>query len=138
MAESELIAGLDLGTTKVCAIVAERTEDGLDIIGFGSVPSKGLKKGVVVNIESTVEAIKAAVAQAETMAGCEIATVFAGIAGSHVRALNNEGVAAISAREVSESDVQRVLEQSRAIPMPGDRQIIHVLPQEYIDRKSVV
>lgn len=132
MAESELIAGLDLGTTKVCAIVAERTEDGLDIIGFGSVPSKGLKKGVVVNIESTVEAIKAAVAQAETMAGCEIATVFAGIAGSHVRALNNEGVAAISAREVSESDVQRVLEQSRAIPMPGDRQIIHVLPQEYM------
>ena len=84
MAENEIIAGLDLGTTKVCAIVAEHTADGLDIIGIGSVPAKGLRKGVVINIESTVQAIKAAIAQAETMAGVEINTVYAGVAGSHV------------------------------------------------------
>jgi cell division protein FtsA len=132
MADSELIAGLDLGTTKVCAIVGERVDDGIDIIGIGTAPSKGLKKGVVVNIESTVAAIKAAVEQAETMAGCEIGTVFAGIAGSHVRGINTEGVAAITDREVRDSDVQRVLEQSKAIPLPSDRQVIHVLPQEYI------
>ena len=132
MAESELIAGIDLGTTKVCAIVGERVDDGIDIIGIGSAPCKGLKKGVVVNIESTVAAIKAAVEQAETMAGCEIGTVFAGIAGSHVRGINTEGVAAIADREVRDSDVARVLEQSKAIPLPSDRQVIHVLPQEYI------
>ncbi len=132
MSDNEIIAGLDLGTTKVCAIVAEVTDDGLDIIGIGSVPSKGLRKGVVVNIESTVHAIKAAIEQAETMAGVEIASVYAGIAGSHVRGMNQEGVAAISTREVSEEDVRRVLEQAKAIPLPGDRQVIHVLPQEYI------
>ncbi len=132
MNQTEIIAGLDLGTTKVCAIVAERTEDGLDIIGIGSVPSKGLKKGVVVNIESTVQAIRASIEQAETMAGVEIGTVYAGIAGSHVRGMNKEGVAAISTREVSREDVHRVLEQAKAIPLPGDRQVIHVLPQEYV------
>ena len=132
MADNELIAGLDLGTTKVCAIVGEKVDDGIDIIGIGQVPSKGLKKGVVVNIEATVQAIRAAIEQAETMAGCEIGTVYAGIAGSHVRGMNKEGVAAIAEREVTEADVQRVLEQSKAIPLPGDRQVIHVLPQEYI------
>src|SRR5687768_8935399 len=132
MAENEIIAGLDLGTTKVCAIVAEQTEDGLDIIGIGSVPSKGLKKGVVVNIESTVQAIKAAIEQAETMAGCEIRTVFAGIAGSHVRGMNHEGVAAIHNREVDSRDVERVLEQAKAGPMASDRQVLHVIPQEFI------
>jgi len=132
MADNEIIAGLDLGTTKVCAIVAEQTDDGIDIIGIGSVPSKGLKKGVVVNIESTVQAIRAAIEQAETMAGVEIGTVYAGIAGSHVRGVNQEGVAAISSREVTQTDVDRVLEQAKAIPLPGDRQVIHVLPQEYI------
>jgi len=132
MAENEIIAGLDLGTTKVCAIVAEQTDEGLDIIGIGSVPSKGLKKGVVVNIESTVQAIRAAVEQAETMAGVEINTVYAGIAGSHVRGMNQEGVAAIANREVSQEDVRRVLEQAKAVPLPGDRQVLHVLPQEYI------
>ncbi len=132
MAENEIIAGLDLGTTKVCAIVAEQTEEGIDIIGIGSVPSRGLKKGVVVNIESTVQAIRAAIEQAETMAGVQIGTVFAGIAGSHVRGVNQEGVAAISAREVSNEDVARVLEQAKAFPLSGDRQVIHVLPQEYI------
>ncbi len=132
MSDNEIIAGLDLGTTKVCAIVAEVTDDGLDIIGIGSVPSKGLRKGVVVNIESTVQAIKAAIDQAETMAGVEIASVYAGIAGSHVRGINQEGVAAIATREVSDEDVRRVLEQAKAIPLPGDRSVIHVLPQEYI------
>ncbi len=132
MAENEIIAGLDLGTTKVCAIVAEQTDDGLDIIGIGSVPARGLKKGVVVNIESTVQAIRAAVEQAETMAGVEINTVYAGIAGSHVRGMNQEGVAAIGNREVASEDVSRVLEQAKAVPLPGDRQVLHVLPQEYI------
>jgi len=132
MAHNELIAGLDLGTTKVCAIVGEQVEDGIDIIGIGSAPSKGLKKGVVVNIEATVQAIRAAIDQAETMAGCKITSVYAGIAGSHVRGLNKEGVAAITDREVTDSDVRRVLEQSKAIPLPSDRQVIHVLPQEYI------
>jgi cell division protein FtsA len=140
MADNELIAGLDLGTTKVCAIVGEQVDDGIDIIGIGSVPSKGMKKGVVVNIESTVQAIRAAIDQAETMAGCQIGTVYAGIAGSHVRGLNKEGVAAISEREVTEADVRRVLEQSKAIPLPSDRQVIHVLPQEYIvdDQDGIV
>lgn len=132
MSENEIIAGLDLGTTKVCAIVAEVTDEGLDIIGIGSVPSKGLRKGVVVNIESTVQAIRAAIEQAETMAGVEIASVFAGIAGSHVRGMNKDGVAAIATREVSEEDVRRVLEQAKAIPLPGDRHVCHVLPQEFI------
>ena len=132
MAESEIIAGLDLGTTKVCAIVAELTDEGLDIIGIGSVPSKGLKKGVIVNIESTVQAIRAAVEQAETMAGVEINTVYAGIAGSHVRGMNQDGVAAIGSREVATEDVTRVLDQAKAVPLPGDRQVLHVLPQEYI------
>ncbi|MGF1464874.1 MAG: cell division protein FtsA [Sandaracinaceae bacterium] len=130
--QGAIIAGLDLGTTKVCAIVAEVTDDGVDIIGIGSVPSKGLRKGVVVNIESTVQAIRAAIEQAETMAGVEIDTVYAGIAGSHVRGLNQDGVAAIATREVSTEDVRRVLEQAKAIPLPGDRQVLHVLPQEYI------
>ena len=132
MADSEIIAGLDLGSTKVCAIVAEQTDEGLDIIGIGFVPSKGLKKGVIVNIESTVQAIRAAVEQAETMAGVEINTVYAGVSGSHVRGMNQEGVAAIGNREVSLEDVSRVLDQAKAVPLPGDRQVLHVLPQEYI------
>lgn len=132
MAQSEIIAGLDLGTTKVCAIVAELTDDGIDIIGVGSVPAKGLKKGVVVNIEATVQAIEAAVEQAETMAGVDIHTVYAGIAGSHVRGLNKEGFVGIQSREVSQFDVERVLEQAKAIKLESDRQVLHVLPQEFI------
>ncbi len=130
--ETEVIAGLDLGTTKVSVIVAEQTDDGVDIIGIGSVPSHGLKKGVVVNIDATVRAIRTAIEQAETMSGIKINTVYAGIAGSHVTGLNKEGVAAISNREVTQTDVDRVLEQAKAIPLPGDRQVLHVLPQEYI------
>lgn len=130
--EGEIIAGLDLGTTKVCAIVGEVTDDGIDIIGVGSVPSKGLRRGVVVNIETTVQAIRAAIDQAESMAGVTINSVYAGISGSHVQGLNKEGVAAIANREVTQDDVQRVLEQARAFPLSSDRQVIHVLPQEYI------
>lgn len=132
MAENQLIAGLDLGTSKVCAIVAEQNEDGLDVVGIGSVPSKGLKKGVIVNIESTVQAIRSAVDQVETMAGCEVGVVYAGIAGSHVRGMNKEGFVAVSDREVGDADVRRVLEQARAIPLKNDGQVIHVLPQEYV------
>lgn len=130
--EGEIIAGLDLGTTKVCAIVGEVTDDGIDIIGVGSVPSKGLRRGVVVNIETTVQAIRAAIEQAESMAGVEIGSVYAGISGSHVQGLNKEGVAAIMNREVTQEDVKRVLDQARAFPLSSDRQVIHVLPQEYI------
>lgn len=132
MVHNEIIAGLDLGTTKVCAIVGEMAEDTLDVIGVGTVPSRGLKKGVVVNIESTVQAIRSAIEQAEAMAGCSIQTVYAGIAGSHIRGMNQEGIAAISSREVTSQDVERVLEQAKAIPLPSDRQVIHVLPQEYV------
>ncbi len=132
MAENQLIAGLDLGTSKVCAIVAEQNEDGLDVVGIGSVPSKGLKKGVIVNIESTVQAIRSAVDQVETMAGCEVGVVYAGIAGSHVRGMNKEGFVAVSDREVGDTDVRRVMEQCRAIPLKNDGQVIHVLPQEYV------
>lgn len=130
--ENEVIAGLDLGTTKVSVIVAEQTDDGVDIIGIGSVPSNGLKKGVVVNIDATVRAIKQAIEQAETMSGIKINTVYAGIAGSHVTGFNKEGVAAISNREVTQADVDRVLEQAKAIPLPSDRQVLHVLPQEFL------
>jgi cell division protein FtsA len=130
--DNEVIAGLDLGSTKVSVIVAEQNDDGVDIIGIGSVPCIGLKKGIVVNIDATVRAIKAAIEQAETMSGVKINTVYAGIAGSHVTGMNKEGVAAIANREVAQSDIDRVLEQARAIPLPGDRQVLHVLPQEYI------
>ena len=116
MATGDIIAGLDLGTTKVCAIVAEQTEDGLDVIGVGSVPCTGLRKGVVVNIESTVQAVQAAVEQAATMAGVEINAVYAGIAGSHVRGMNTQRVAAIQTREVSRGDVMRVLENDPRAP----------------------
>lgn len=129
--ENEIIAGLDLGTTKVCAIVAEVTDDGLDIIGVGSVPSRGLRRGVVVNIDSTMQAIRGAVEQAQTMAGVQIDSVYAGMSGSHVQGLNKEGVAAINTREVTADDVARVLEQARAIPLASDREVIHVLPQDY-------
>ncbi len=132
MAENELIAGLDLGSTKVCAIVAEETEDGIDVVGIGSVPCRGLKKGVVVNIESTVQAIRSAVDQVETMAGCQVGVVYAAIAGSHIRGMNKDGFVAISDREVSDHDVRRVLEQCRAIPLGGAAQVIHVLPQDYV------
>jgi len=131
----ELVVGLDVGTTKICAIIGEPKPGGaLDIIGVGNAPSRGLRRGIVVNIDSTVEAIKQAVAEAEQMAGVEVAGVYAGIAGGHVRSLNSRGVVAISGREreVSALDVERAVEAARAINVPQDREIIHVLPQTFM------
>ncbi len=127
-----LIVGLDIGTTKICAIIGNLTDDGLDIVGIGTSPSKGLRKGVVINIESTVEAIQKAIREAELMAGCEIKTVFAGIAGGHIKGFNSQGVIAIKNREVTSDDVRRVIDAAKAIAIPMDREVIHILPQEFI------
>src|SRR5215471_1206575 len=131
----ELVAGLDVGTTKSCCVIAEWSPLGsLDIVGVGMSPCRGLRKGVVVNIDSTVESIKQAVSEAEEMAGAEIASVLAGIAGGHIRGLNSRGVVAVSGkhREVSQHDVERALDAARAINLPQDREVIHVLPQTYV------
>jgi cell division protein FtsA len=130
--KDNLIVGLDIGTTKVCAIVAELCDDGLDIVGIGTSPSYGLRRGVVVNIDATVESIRKAVEEAELMAGCEITTVFAGIAGGHIKGFNSHGIVAIKGREVSELDIKRVVEQARAVSIPLDREVIHILPQEFV------
>ena len=130
--QEELIVGLDIGTTKICAVVGEITDDGIHIIGTGSHPSLGLRKGVIVNIESTIESIKKAIEDAEIMAGCEITNVYAGIAGSHMKGFNSHGIIAINGPEVTQNDVHRVLEAARAVAIPMDREVIHVLPQEYI------
>jgi len=129
----EVIVGLDIGTTKVCCIVGERTEGGIDIIGIGSAPSQGLRKGVVVNIESTVASIRKAVDEAELMAGCSIGNVYAGIAGGHIRGFNSRGIVAVGKdREVSDMDIERVIDAARAVAIPLDREVIHILPQEYV------
>ncbi len=131
--EKNLIVGLDVGTSKVVAIVGEITpEGGVEIIGIGSHPSRGLKKGVVVNIESTVHSIQRAVEEAELMAGCQIHSVYAGIAGSHIRSLNSHGIVAIRDKEVTPSDVERVIDAARAVAIPADQKILHILPQEFI------
>ena len=131
--EQNMIVGLDIGTSKVVAIVAEVTVDNeLEIIGIGSHPSRGLKKGVVVNIESTVQSIQRAVEEAELMAGCQINSVYAGIAGSHVRGMNSHGIVAIKDGEVNENDVERVIDAARAVAIPADQKVLHVLPQEFI------
>jgi len=131
--EKNLIVGLDIGTSKVVAIVGEISPDGeIGIIGIGSHPSRGLKKGVVVNIESTVQSIQRAVEEAELMAGCQIHSVFAGIAGNHIRSLNSHGIVAIRDKEVSNADVERVIDAARAVAIPADQKILHILPQEFI------
>ena len=130
--KTNVIVGLDLGTTKTCVIVGEITDQGIDIIGIGSYPSEGLRKGVVVNIDSTVEAIKKAVDEAEHMSGCEISSVYAGIAGGHIKGQNSLGIVAVKGREVDEEDVQRAIEASKAIAIPTDREILHTLPQNFI------
>src|SRR5690242_2686810 len=122
----EIIVGLDIGTTKIAALTGLVGDDGIDIIGVGTHPLTGLRKGVVVNIDATVASIRHAIEEAEHMAGCDITQVYAGIAGSHVRASNSHGTHAIKDREVRESDIARVLETARAIPLPQDREIIHV------------
>lgn len=131
--ERNLIVGLDIGTSKVVALVGEiRPDNSIEIIGLGSHPSRGLKKGVVVNIESTVQSIQRAVEEAELMAGCEIHSVYAGIAGSHVRSLNSHGIVAIRNKEVTAEDVDRVIDAARAVAIPADQKILHILPQEFI------
>ena len=131
--DQNLIVGLDIGTSKICAIVADPGGDGgVEIVGIGSSPSKGLKKGVVVNIESTVQSIQRAVEEAELMAGCQIDSVFAGIAGSHIRSLNSHGIVAIRDKEVQQADVDRVIDAAKAVAIPADQKMLHVIPQEFI------
>lgn len=131
--DKNLIVGLDIGTSKVAAIVGEISDDrGIEIIGIGYHPSRGLKKGVVVNIESTVQSIQRAVEEAELMAGCQINSVYAGIAGGHIRSLNSHGIVAIRDKEVVAGDVERVIDAARAVAIPADQKILHILPQEFI------
>nr|HID59903.1 cell division protein FtsA [Desulfobacterales bacterium] len=128
----ELIVGLDIGTTKICAVVGEVTANGIDIVGVGSHPSIGLRKGVVVNIESTVNSIKKAIEEAEIMAGCEITSVYAGIAGGHIKGFNSQGIIAVKGGEVTQHDIKRVIDAAQAIAIPTDREVIHTIPQEFI------
>lgn len=130
--KGDVIVGLDIGTTKICAVVGGVTDTGVDIVGIGSHPSDGLRKGVVVNIESTVNSIKGAVEEAELMSGFEIGSVFTGIAGGHIKGFNSHGVVAVKGREVDENDVKRSVEAAKAIAVPLDREVLHVLPQHYI------
>ncbi|MEZ5536978.1 MAG: cell division protein FtsA [Thiolinea sp.] len=131
--EQNTIVALDIGTSKVVALVGAITDEGtLEIIGIGSYPSRGLKKGVVVNIESTIQSIQRAVEEAELMSGMQIESVYVGIAGSHVRSLNSHGIVAIKDKEVTAFDVDRVMDAARAVAIPADQRILHVLPQEYV------
>jgi cell division protein FtsA len=127
-----IIVGLDIGTSKICSAVGEMTEHGVEIIGIGSHGSLGMRKGVVINIDNTVASIKKAVEEAALMAGCEINTVFTGIAGSHIKAFNSHGVVAVKTREVTQRDLDRVLEAAKAVAIPTDQEVVHVLPQDYI------
>lgn len=128
----ELIVGLDIGTTKICAIIAEVIDNNVNIIGVGTNPSNGLKKGVVVNIESTVDSIRRAMDGAEEMAGCEISTVVVGIAGSHIKGFNSPGIVRIKNREIRQDDIDRVIDAARAVNLSQNQEIIHVLPQEFM------
>lgn len=129
----DLMVGIDIGTSKVVTIVGEVTNDNkLNIVGVGSHPSQGLKRGVVVNIESTVQSIQRSVEEAELMAGCQIYSAYTGIAGNHIRSLNSHGIVAIRDREVAQSDVDRVIDAAKAVAMPADQKILHILPQEFI------
>lgn len=130
---NELIVGLDIGTTKICAIVGElQPEGGVDIVGIGTSPSRGLRKGVVINIETTVNSIKRAIEEAEMMAGCEIKSVYVGIAGGHIKGINSHGIVAVKEKEVRQNDIRRVIDAARAVVIPLDREVIHILPQEFI------
>jgi cell division protein FtsA len=127
-----LVVGLDIGTTKICTVVGEVVEGEVNIIGLGTHPSKGLRKGVVINIESTVQSIKKAVEEAELMAGSHITSVYAGIAGGHIKGINSHGVIAVKNREIGPNDVKRVIDAASAVAIPMDREVIHIIPQEFI------
>ena len=131
--QGQLIVGLDIGTSKVVAIVGVVTADeNIEIVGLGSHPSRGMKKGVVINIESTVQSIQRAIEEAELMSGCDIHSVHVGIAGSHIHSLNSHGIVAVRDKEVAEADLERVIDAARAVAVPSDQKILHILPQEYI------
>lgn len=130
--KNNLIVGLDIGTYKVCAVVGEMGEHGVEIIGVGIHPSNGLRKGVVINIESTVNSIKRAIEEAEIMAGCEIHSAFTGIAGGHIKGFNSHGVVAVKNKEIAKGDIDRVIDAAKAVAIPMDREILHILPQEYL------
>jgi cell division protein FtsA len=130
--KSELLVGLDIGTSKVAAVVGDLNDGTLSVIGIGCVPADGLRKGVVVNIDATVHAIEQAIKEAEVTAGCEIHSVFANVGGGHIRGFNSHGVVAVRNREVDQSDVDRVLDAARAVALPSDRDILHVLPQDFV------
>ena len=132
MAKQEFLVALDIGTTKICAIVGQVTETGLDIVGIGTRPSTGLRKGAVINIDSTVEGIQRAIEEAELMAGCEITQVYVGVAGNHVRSFNSSGVVSVKNKEIDHDDVARVIDAAKAIAIPADRQVIDVIPQDFI------
>jgi cell division protein FtsA len=127
-----VIVGLDIGTSKVNALVGEIKSDGIEIIGLGVQPSLGLKRGVVVNIDATVDSIQRAVAEAEAMAGFPVRSVYTGIAGNHIKSLNSHGIVAIQNQEVTHSDIDRVIDAARAVAIPADQKILHILPQEFI------
>ncbi len=127
----DLIVGLDIGTTKICAVIGELRNNFLEIIGIGTHPSQGLRKGVVVNIENTVKSIRRAIEEAELMAGCEIRSVYTGIAGGHIKGFNSQGIIAIKSREVTQADINRVIDAAKAVAIPLDREVIHILPQEF-------
>jgi cell division protein FtsA len=130
--KNSIVVGLDIGTSKVCAIVGEMTEHGVEIIGLGSHASQGLRKGVVINIESTTNSVKKAVEEAALMAGCEIHTVFTSISGGHIKAFNSHGIVAVKNKEVAQRDLERVIDAAKAVAIPMDREVLHVLPQDYI------
>lgn len=127
-----IVVGLDIGTSKVCAVVGEMTDRGVEIVGIGSHPSQGLRKGVVVNIDSTVNSIKKAVEEAELMAGCEIHTVFTGLSGNHIKGFNSHGIVAVKNKEVCQRDLDRVIDAAKAVAIPTDREVLQILPQDYI------
>jgi cell division protein FtsA len=130
--KDNIVVGLDIGTTKIVAIVGEVTPEGIDVIGIGQAASKGLRKGVVINIASTVESIQRAVEEAELMAGCEITSVYTGISGGHIRGFNSHGIVAVKEGEIHPADVARVIDAAKAVAIPMDREVIHILPQEFI------
>jgi cell division protein FtsA len=130
--KNNLIVGLDIGTYKVCAVVGEMGEHGVEIVGVGIHPSNGLRKGVVINIESTVNSIKRAIEEAEIMAGCEIHSAFTGIAGGHIKGFNSHGVVAVKNKEIAKGDIDRVIDAAKAVAIPMDREILHILPQEFL------
>ena len=136
MSKKDFITGLDIGTTKICAIVGEVVEGGpnpvIDIVGIGSAPSRGLRKGNIINIDDTVESIRRAIEEAELMAGIEISTVYTGIAGGHIKSFNSTGIVAVKDKEISAQDVQRVIDAAKAVAIPMDREVLHVIPQEYV------